>query len=163
MNRKQKQRKEILFESAANADTRNFWSAEAEDYAEALRVYAMKESNQIFDRLASSGGQFFFLPQNNAGGRFWINHNIREYVMIEADSFESAKKFAEENLGIIFNNNDCECCVSRWELWSLQSVNALEKIKSIVGWPFFSHFDDEKKAVCVIHTADGERFFASYP
>lgn len=60
---------------------------------------------------------FYTFVQNNSGGQWDKNHNIRERVIIEADDFGEANRRAED-VGIYFygvqSGYDCECCGSRW-------------------------------------------------
>lgn len=57
---------------------------------------------------------FFTYNQNNSGGSFDGAH----YIIIEADSAQSANKFAENYTPIYFNGcdsgRDCSCCGDRW-------------------------------------------------
>lgn len=65
--------------------------------------------------------KFYTFSQNNSGGYFDINENVREYVIIEAEDHNQANKKAEE-ISIYFNGcetgQDCDCCGDRWsEAW----------------------------------------------
>ena len=60
---------------------------------------------------------FFHFNQNNSGGFFDIDDNVRQCVIIEADNADHANDIARE-IGIYFNGisrgRDCECCGDRW-------------------------------------------------
>lgn len=61
---------------------------------------------------------FFTYRQNNSGGSFVedAERGITKYVVIEAESFESANDRAEA-IGLYFDedcNYDCPCCGPRW-------------------------------------------------
>lgn len=60
---------------------------------------------------------FYTYIQNNSGGSFEVNEDIKQYVIIEADSAEEANDKAED-LGIYFDGVekgfDCPCCGNRW-------------------------------------------------
>lgn len=61
--------------------------------------------------------KFYTYYQNNSGGGFITNNDVKEYVIIEAHSSEQANDIAE-NIGIYFDGmlsgEDCSCCGSRW-------------------------------------------------
>lgn len=60
---------------------------------------------------------FFHFNQNNSGGFFDIDDNVRQCVIVEADNADHANDIARE-IGIYFNGisrgRDCECCGDRW-------------------------------------------------
>ena len=60
---------------------------------------------------------FYTYIQCNSGGRYEVNEDVKQYVIIEADSAEKANNKAED-LGIYFNGVmkgiDCPCCGDRW-------------------------------------------------
>ena len=60
---------------------------------------------------------FYTYNQNNPGGEFEINENLKHFVIIEAGSAYEANAKAEE-LGIYFDGIekgiDCSCCGDRW-------------------------------------------------
>lgn len=60
---------------------------------------------------------FYTYNQNNSGGKFEINNDIKHYVIIEADNCEEANRIAE-SVGIYFDGVeeeiDCPCCGNRW-------------------------------------------------
>lgn len=60
----------------------------------------------------------FIYEQNNSGGSFILNDNLRKIVFIEAESPEAANIKAQ-SIGIYFDGvsegKDCKCCGNRWE------------------------------------------------
>ena len=60
---------------------------------------------------------FYTYDQNNSGGVFKVNDNVKHYVIIEADSAKEADEKAE-SIGLYFdgvkNGRDCPCCGDRW-------------------------------------------------
>lgn len=60
---------------------------------------------------------FYTYRQNNSGGVFKVNDNVKHYVIIEADSAKEADEKAE-SIGIYFDgvkkDIDCPCCGNRW-------------------------------------------------
>lgn len=60
---------------------------------------------------------FYQFSQNNSGGRFKVDRNVAEYVIIEANGAQEANDRALE-IGIYFDGvsegRDCPCCGSRW-------------------------------------------------
>ena len=55
---------------------------------------------------------FYTFSQNNSGGYFT---GPAQYVIIEADSRNEAKRQAEERYGLYFDGEeDCPCCGNRW-------------------------------------------------
>lgn len=61
---------------------------------------------------------FYTYNQNNSGGNFEVNDNVKHYVIIEAHNAKSADKKAE-SIGIYFDGVakgiDCPCCGDRWD------------------------------------------------
>lgn len=60
---------------------------------------------------------FFTFHQNNSGGRFQIDSNVTQFVIIEANDANHANSIAEW-FGIYFDGYekgfDCSCCGDRW-------------------------------------------------
>lgn len=61
---------------------------------------------------------FYTYSQNNSGGRFVINEDIKNYVIIQAHNENEANDKATD-IGIYFDGVekgiDCPCCGNRWE------------------------------------------------
>lgn len=61
--------------------------------------------------------KYYKFWQNNSGGYFVNNDDVREYVIIEALDENHANSIAED-IGIYFDGvaygMDCECCGDRW-------------------------------------------------
>ena len=65
---------------------------------------------------------FYTYRQNNSGGSFYINDDVAQFVIIEADNAAEANERAEA-IGLYFDgvdkDLDCGCCGDRWvEAWS---------------------------------------------
>lgn len=56
--------------------------------------------------------KFYTMNQNNSGGYFIINDDVREIVVIEAESPRMAEIFANDITQEY--SNYCECCGKRW-------------------------------------------------
>jgi hypothetical protein len=60
---------------------------------------------------------FYEWKQNNSGGRFFVDENLSNRVVIEADTYYKAEAKAFD-LGIYYDGveegHDCECCGDRW-------------------------------------------------
>lgn len=61
---------------------------------------------------------FYAYTQNNSGGEFVVDDNVKHYVIIEANSAKEADEKAE-SIGLYFdgvkNGKDCPCCGDRWD------------------------------------------------
>ncbi len=61
--------------------------------------------------------KFYTFYQNNSGGKFIVDKDVTQIVIIEAESAEQANIKAE-SIGIYFDGVesewDCECCGDRW-------------------------------------------------
>ena len=61
--------------------------------------------------------KFFEFCQNNTGGSFDVDENLTHRVLIEAEDYDEAIRFAE-GLGMYWNGvengMDCPCCGDRW-------------------------------------------------
>lgn len=61
---------------------------------------------------------FYTYRQNNSGGVFDVDENVKHYVIIEADSAKEADEKAE-SIGLYFDGVekgiDCPCCGDRWD------------------------------------------------
>jgi hypothetical protein len=60
---------------------------------------------------------FYEWKQNNSGGVFFVNENLSNRVVIEADTYEQAEAKAFD-FGIYYegcrDGRDCDCCGDRW-------------------------------------------------
>lgn len=82
--------------------------------------------------------------QNNVGGKFVINNNVAEYVIIEA---ENSEKATEKFMSILENNDDsgygdyCPCCGDRWcyDISEYDVISDDEIAKLITTKSYFSN------------------------
>lgn len=90
---------------------------------------------------------FYTYIQNNSGGSFVVDDDIKQYVIIEADSAEEANDKADY-LGIYFDGVekgfDCPCCGNRWHecdeedgekeplIWG---ISPIEYLRGKYVWP----------------------------
>lgn len=74
---------------------------------------------------------FYTYIQNNSGGSFEINDELKHFVIIEADNGKEADSIAEK-VGIYFdgveNGIDCSCCGDRWDRASYEEGTNTPKI-----------------------------------
>ena len=101
--------------------------------------------------------KFYTFRQTNTGGKFEVNKNISQFVLIEALSYKEANERAE-GIGIYFNGCesglDCDCCGDRWD--ELDEYNKGTESPEIYGkkpseYVSYSPFDYEYR----IHFANG--------
>jgi hypothetical protein len=58
--------------------------------------------------------KWFHFNQNNSGGKFVVNENVCEDVLIQAANAEQAIAKAHR---IMDNSDSCPCCGDRWSFW----------------------------------------------
>lgn len=61
---------------------------------------------------------FYRLDQNNSGGYFLENDEVRQFIFVESDSYDDAK----QKLRVITEEHSeyCECCGERWYMGFLE-------------------------------------------
>ena len=71
--------------------------------------------------------KFYEFRQNNSGGYFVKNDDVRESIVIE----ENNKQFAIAKMQTITEaySEHCECCGQRWETWGIGEYDSLEQVK----------------------------------
>lgn len=96
---------------------------------------------------------FFTFNQNNSGGVFDCTDTLDEYVIVEADSFESANDIMETlggYFGGVSDGRDCGCCGDRWSsAWS----DDADVEPSIYGEPISSGRYNGRR--WIVHFLDG--------
>lgn len=93
---------------------------------------------------------FYHFSQNNSGGDYVVDNNVKENVIIEADSPAEANNIAK-TVGIYFDGvtkgEDCPCCGDRWSpLWSHEKGDDVPKV--------FSQEVDDSTAGVIIYRKD---------
>jgi hypothetical protein len=103
---------------------------------------------------------FYTYDQTNSGGRFHINDQVSEFVIIEATSSKHADMIAKE-VGIYFNGcengSDCKCCGDRW---SNAEYTEGTETPTIYGQPaeeFKNSSVKPDEAYCYIYYLDGTK------
>ena len=116
---------------------------------------------------------FHTFNQNNSGGSFDHNTNIRHYVIVEGNDRDDIIRRAE-GVGIYFNGcdsgMDCTCCGDRW--YTPWDGAYLDTVPSLYGKPVKVRDSDDKTFIgflardkgsdVVIHYKDGSRKYANY-
>lgn len=101
--------------------------------------------------------KFFTYRQNNSGGGFAIDENVKEYVIIEAHSSEKANKIAE-SIGVYFDGvykgKGCSCCGDRWSE-HYDSVGDTEPM--IYDTPVYEADGGLFSKHCIVHYLDGSK------
>ena len=116
---------------------------------------------------------FYTFNQNNSGGHFDHNTNIRHHVIVEGNGRDDIIRRAEL-IGIYFDGYseglDCDCCGDRWyKPWDDAD---LDTVPSLYGKPVTVRDNDDKTFIgflardkgsdVVIHYKDGSRKYANY-
>jgi hypothetical protein len=106
---------------------------------------------------------FYTFRQNNSFGVFVKNNDIKEFVIIEANSAREAN-FIAEQYGIYFYGcnagRDCTCCGDRW--YEVDESDA-DEFPSAYGQPIEEFFNDSLMCSydCVIYYKDGSKQYIS--
>lgn len=102
--------------------------------------------------------KFYVYNQNNSGGSFDVNSNVREYVIIEAEDYKQANEKAEE-VGIYFDGcykgQDCDCCGDRW--YEASEYDKTYDKPMIYGESVYEMESGLFTKGCIIHYLDGRR------
>jgi hypothetical protein len=102
---------------------------------------------------------FYTFSQNNSGGVFDIDDNIREWVIIEGNDMNEILDRAND-IGIYFDGMskgiDCSCCGDRW-YWPQGGIGdePVMYYQRVATHPF-------KYANVVIHYKDGTKQYAKW-
>jgi len=104
---------------------------------------------------------FYTFIQNNSGGFFDSDDEVRQYVIIEGDTADEVIGRAKE-VGIYFDGCqsglDCSCCGDRWyEPYQ----DPTDEVPSIYGEPV-TPAKENSDANVVIYYKDGTRSFGNY-
>jgi len=115
-------------------------------------------SENIKEKVKEKQSKFYTYDQNNSGGRFHIDDNVCEYVIIEAKSPEHANDRAKQ-IGIYFDGVskgiDCGCCGDRWtEIWDDDEG---DDVPSIYGEPVTQCKSSMFRNQCIIYYLDGRK------
>lgn len=102
--------------------------------------------------------KWYYLSQNNSGGWFYRNEDVREYVLIQAISPEDAEAKAESIVGDY--DAYCECCGARWSVWFTESDG--EDVPAIWGTPIDEMDDDIFRHDAVLYYYDGTRRYYKF-
>lgn len=100
--------------------------------------------------------KWYTMRQNNSGGYFIRNDEVRDTVIIQALSPEDAESRAES----ITAGNDwyCECCGERWSTWFDTSDG--KEVPSVYGKPIEELDREAFRYDAVLYYFDGtKRFF----
>lgn len=103
---------------------------------------------------------FFSFHQNNSGGRFQIDSNVTQFVIIEANDANHANSIAEW-FGIYFDGYekgfDCSCCGDRW--YRVDDYDGTDKPMIYNEDPseYKSMWIKEGYAYCYVYHLDGNR------
>lgn len=102
--------------------------------------------------------KWYTMRQNNSGGYFIRNNEVRDTVIIQALSPEDAESRAERI--ICGNDHYCECCGERWHTW-FSDEDGYE-VPSLYGNPI-----DESRSGSFCHDAvlyyfDGTKRFYKF-
>ncbi len=97
---------------------------------------------------------FYTFRQNNSGGSFVNDENLKGYVIVEANSAGEANEIAE-SIGIYFGGyGDCPCCGDRWSMqWDGEEGT---EIPSVYDTPVFE-FKGWRKNDVIVHYLDGHK------
>ncbi len=68
------------------------------------------------DKYKKEGYKWYHFGQNNSGGRFIINEDLAEDVLIQGKDVNSVLYKAHELMDAS-NANSCECCGDRWDFY----------------------------------------------
>ena len=106
---------------------------------------------------------FYTYIQNNSYGVFYVNDNVKHYVIIESDSAKEADEKAV-SIGLYFdgvkNGIDCPCCGDRWYKSDDPDcgINGTEK-PEIWGQSILKHLKENemlRKEEVIIYYKDGK-------
>lgn len=125
--------------------------------------------NEETNRLAAKKPtKFFTFDQNNTGGTFIENDDLRRFVIIEAKNSARANSRAEA-IGIYFDgcedDIDCPCCGDRWYrvLDDDDGYDVPHVYGTPIGDPVASDTPNEwldlNYAQVVVHYADGRKTY----
>lgn len=105
--------------------------------------------------------KFFNYRQNNSGGSFILDEDIRIQVIVEAESAEEADRLAESH-GVYFDGcatgYDCSCCGDRWS----ESWDDGTDVPQHYGDPYVDEVEDYNDAIAVVYYKDGTRKYFTF-
>lgn len=103
--------------------------------------------------------KYYHFSQNNSGGRWKVDDDFAEDVIITARTVDEANRRAED-VGIYFDgcnsDRDCNCCGDRWYP-QYQESESVEP--TIHGMSLSEYISDSSsgRAKIIIHHSDGTR------
>lgn len=102
--------------------------------------------------------KWYTMSQNNSGGYFIRNDEVRDTVIIQATSPEDAQSRADRiTCG---NDSYCECCGERWYTW-FSSTDGKE-VPSLYGTPIDELDREAFRYDAVLYYFDGTKRFYKF-
>lgn len=97
---------------------------------------------------------FYTLAQNNSGGDWIENDEVRQEVIVEADSYDEAR---DKLMEITHDHSDyCDCCGERWWFYSIDEYET----PCIYGDSLYDESNKEKyNTTYIIYYKDGRKEF----
>ncbi len=97
---------------------------------------------------------FFTFGQNNSGGYFIENDDVRQYLIVEANSSDEA---IDKMLDITENYSEyCPCCGERWSTYDVEYGEG-DLVPSIWGEPITAISKSPYKENCIVYYNNGEK------
>ena len=102
--------------------------------------------------------KWYCLDQNNSGGYYIRNSEVRDTVFIQAASPREAEIKAKE----ITAGNDwyCECCGERWSIWFSERDG--KEVPSLYGKSIYEMEGESFHFDAVLYYYDGSKRFYKY-
>lgn len=102
--------------------------------------------------------KWYTMRQNNSGGYFIRNNEVRDTVIVQASSPEDAESRAESI--ICGNDYYCECCGERWHTWFSEGDG--EEVPSLYGKPIDELDRESFRYDAVLYYFDGTKRFYKF-